>query len=155
MSKAIQGRLTKELKNLVDKPICESTVVLENEDDVRNWIVVMRGPVDSVYQEGYFKLKFSFPDNYPFKPPDVKFLTTMYHPNIKKDTGEICLDVFTSGWLPTQNTTLILEKIASILGSPSTSSPLEPEIANEFSSDYNTFVKNAKEYITKYASEKI
>lgn len=152
MSNAIKNRLKKELNTLINAPICSSTVVLEKEDDIRTWIVIMKGPPESPYSEGNFKLKFVFPENYPFKPPEVKFITPMYHPNVKKDTGDICLDVFTNTWLPTQNTSEILEKIASVLKVPSTSSPLEPEIANEFTNKYDEFCKKAKEYTKKYAS---
>lgn len=152
MSKAILTRLKKELNNLVETPVCNSDVTLEKEDDIRTWIVIMKGPPESPYENGNFKLKFTFPDNYPFKPPEVKFITTVYHPNVKLDTGDICLDVFTNSWLPTQNTTEILEKIASILKAPSVSSPMEPEIANEFQNKYDDFVKKATEYVQKYAS---
>ena len=153
MSKAIQNRLKNELSKLVKEPICNSEIALENEEDIRIWVVVMQGPSDSPYSEGYFKLRFVFPENYPFKPPEVKFLTTMYHPNIKQDTGEICLDVFSSSWTPTQKVSEILEKIASILKSPSSTSPLEPEIANLLQNKPKEFEKNAKEYTLKYATK--
>lgn len=153
MSKAIQNRLKNELSKLVKEPICNSEIALENEEDIRVWVVVMQGPSDSPYSEGYFKLRFVFPENYPFKPPEVKFLTTMYHPNIKQDTGEICLDVFSSSWTPTQKVSEILEKIASILKSPSSTSPLEPEIANLLQNNTKEFEKNAKEYTLKYATK--
>ena len=151
MSKAIQNRLKNELVKLTENPICDSQVALENEEDIRSWIVVMKGPVESPYANGNFKLKFSFPENYPFKPPEVKFLTTVYHPNIKLDTGEICLEVFNSSWAPTQKVSEILEKIASMLQTPSASNPLETEIANEYLNNYSTFEKKAKEYTEKYA----
>ena len=151
MSKAIQNRLKKELSNLVNNPISGSEVVLENDDDIRNWIVIVKGPTGTPYEGGNFKLKFSFPDNYPFKPPEVKFITPIYHPNVKLDTGEICLDVFVSSWVPTQNTSEIIEKIVSILQAPSTSSPLEPGIADEFTNKYNDYLNNAKDYTKKYA----
>ena len=51
------------------------------------------GPKGSAFEDGIFNLSFTFPDNYPFKHPDVKFITPMYNPNIKKDTGVICMDV--------------------------------------------------------------
>mmetsp|Transcript_22759 Transcript_22759/g.23695 ORF Transcript_22759/g.23695 Transcript_22759/m.23695 type:complete len:154 (+) Transcript_22759:41-502(+) len=151
MSKAIATRLKKELNNLTIQPICDSTVVLDGDNDIRNWVIILKGPPESPYSEGTFKIKFAFPDNYPFKPPEVKFITTVYHPNVKLDSGEICLDVFNSSWLPTQNTSEILEKIVSMLKSPSTGSPLEPDIANEFTNKYDDYVKNAKEYCLKYA----
>lgn len=54
-------------------------------------IAELRGPEQTPYEEGTFKLEITVPDRYPFEPPRVKFATPVYHPNI--DTGgRICLD---------------------------------------------------------------
>ncbi len=151
MSVAIQKRLKKELNSIIENPIGGCTVVLEKEDDIRNWIVRIPGPKDTPYEEGVFNLKFSFPELYPFKAPEVKFITQIYHPNVKLDSGEICLDVFTNSWLPTQTSNLIIEKLISILQAPSVDSPLEPSIAEEYTKDISKYIKNAKEYTLKYA----
>jgi len=144
-------RLMSEFKQLSTDTICDSTVLLEKEDDLNHWLVLMQGPKDTPYEGGVFKLKFNFPDNYPFKAPDVKFMTTVYHPNIKRDTGDICQDVFASSWAPTQKVSDILTKIVSMLKEPQTSTPLETDICNEYVTNRNQFNKNAKEYTTKYA----
>ena len=144
-------RLKNEFNFLSNNSYCNSTVIHENEDNLFSWIVIMQGPESTAYNGGIFKLQFKFPDNYPFKPPDVKFLTTIYHPNIKLDTGEICQDVFASSWAPTQKVQDILEKIVSMLREPSTSTPLENEICNEYTNNRNQFNKTARDYTMKYA----
>lgn len=151
MSKSIQNRLKKELDRLIAEPVLGSKITLESEDDLRSWNVNFNGPVDSPYSEGTFKLKLKFPDNYPFKAPEAVFCTSVYHPNIKQDTGEICMDVFASSWSPSQKVSEILAKIGSLLKSPSVSSPLEAEIANEYQTNYPEFEKKAKDYTLKYA----
>ena len=108
------ARLKNEFNNLVNNPQFNSTVVLEKEDQLNKWIVIMQGPSETHYENGIFKIEFKFPDNYPFKAPEVKFLTSVYHPNIKLETGDICQDVFASGWAPTQKVVDILEKLLSI-----------------------------------------
>ena len=150
-SSTLNRRLVGEFKQLSTETICDSTVLLEKESDLSKWIVLMQGPKDTPYENGIFKLKFNFPDNYPFKAPDVKFVTTTYHPNIKRDTGDICQDVFASTWAPTQKVADILTKLVSMLREPQTSTPLEPEICNEYQNNNSLFVKNAKEYTAKYA----
>ncbi len=45
------------------------------------------------------------------------------------------MDVFANSWSPTQKVSDIIEKLASLLVSPSTDSPLEAEIAQEFVSE--------------------
>lgn len=150
MSKSSK-RLTNELKSLTNNPVCGARVVLPDPSNIFKWTIVLPGPSGSPYEKGKFTLAVSFPDNYPFKVPDVKFVTTMYHPNIKKDTGEICMDVFANQWMPTQKVSDIIEKLASLLASPTTDSPLEAEIAQEYIKDRKKFEKNVKEYVAKYA----
>ena len=89
-------RLENEFKALSKNPVYNCIVELPDPNNIHKWTVHMAGPEGTAYEEGVFTLSFVFPDNYPFKCPDVKFVTPMYHPNIKKDTGEICMDVFAS-----------------------------------------------------------
>ena len=48
----------------------------------------------------------------------------MYHPNIKKETGEICLNVFSKDWVPTMKLSDIIEKIISLLLYPNFEFPV-------------------------------
>jgi ubiquitin-protein ligase len=152
MSNKAALRLKNEFNQLINSPVCNSTILLEKEDDLFNWVVIIQGPEDSPYSGGVFKLQFKFPENYPFKAPDVKFITTMYHPNIKQETGEICQDIFATSWAPTQKVEEIIEKIVTMLKEPATSTPLEPEICTEYEKNRETFNKKAREFTLKYAN---
>ena len=142
-------RLTNEFKNLTSNPVYGSKVIQEG-GNLYKWKVTLPGPKGSAYEDGIFNLSFDFPDNYPFKCPEVKFITPMYHPNVKRDTGEICMDVFANSWSPTQKVCDIIEKLASLLVSPSTESPLEAEIAQEFVSDHKKWEKKVRDFVKKY-----
>jgi hypothetical protein len=40
-----------------------------------------------------FKISISFPPNYPYAAPTIKFDTPCYHPNVDLTGGAICLDI--------------------------------------------------------------
>ena len=48
---------------------------------------------------GLFRLEIMFPTDYPFKPPKIRFLTKVYHPNVD-GVGRICLDILKDKWSP-------------------------------------------------------
>ena len=77
-------RIIEEYKDLWNKPIsnCGITVSLVDERSYQDWKVTMTGPKDTSYQGGIFILEIHFPDNYPNEPPEVCFLTPIYHLNI-------------------------------------------------------------------------
>ena len=37
---------------------------------------------EAPYNKGAFKIEINFPAEYPFKPPKITFVTSIYHPNI-------------------------------------------------------------------------
>ena len=65
-------------------------------------------------QDGTFKLTLEFSEEYPNKPPVVKFLSKMFHPNIYADGG-ICLDILQNRWSPTYDVSAILTSIQSLV----------------------------------------
>ena len=82
----------------------------------------MEGPEDSPYLGGTFKLEMIFPPDYPFKPPKVKFITKIYHPNINSN-GAICTDILGSSWSPGMIISKLLLSIQAYLGSPLPNDP--------------------------------
>ena len=47
------------------------------------WEAVIFGPEDTPWEGGSFKLILEFTEEYPNKPPNIKFITSIFHPNGK------------------------------------------------------------------------
>ena len=82
--------MEKPLDNISSAPI---------NDDLFNWEAVIIGPHESPYEGGLFKLSLKFTQEYPFKPPAVRFLTKIYHPNIDVN-GHVCINMLKNKWSP-------------------------------------------------------
>ncbi|XP_020802959.1 ubiquitin-conjugating enzyme E2-17 kDa-like [Drosophila serrata] len=53
-----------------------------DEKDIFRWRATIDGPPNTPYEGGIFDLEINFDEEYPFKPPEVKFLTPVFHCNI-------------------------------------------------------------------------
>jgi len=123
---------------------------LLNDDDIYEWVATIHGPEDSPYSGGLFKLKIHFSTEYPFKPPQIRFITKIYHPNINS-SGAICLDILKSSWSPALTISKVLLSICSLLTDPNPDDPLVPNIANIYNKNRILYEVNAREYTNKYA----
>jgi Ubiquitin-protein ligase len=142
-------RIQKEYEELTKTP--PDGVVVTSENMFDSWDVLLQGPQGTPYEGGTFLVKMKFPDNYPFKPPKATFATKIYHPSIKKDTGEICKDIYEEGWVPTKTIKQVIDVLKSMLMAPNTDTPLETDIAQEYLKDRAKFDATAKEWVNKYA----
>ena len=121
-----------------------------NDSDITKWSAVIKGPDDTVYQNGCFHLSIVFPDEYPFKPPVVKFITKIYHPNI--NANSICLDILKTRWSPVLTISKVLLSISSLLSEPNPQDPLVPDIAKQFLHHRASFEQTARQWTQLYAS---
>mmetsp|Transcript_16997 Transcript_16997/g.27638 ORF Transcript_16997/g.27638 Transcript_16997/m.27638 type:complete len:106 (-) Transcript_16997:538-855(-) len=71
-----------------------------NSGSVNDFYVKFRGPKDSLYEEGVWKIHVTLPTEYPYKSPSIGFCNTMYHPNVDESSGSVCLDVINQTWSP-------------------------------------------------------
>ncbi|RDL36788.1 UBC-like protein [Venustampulla echinocandica] len=81
------------------------------------------------YAGGRWLLSISVPPTYPIAPPEIKFVTRVCHPNVKWETGDICLDLLKDAWTPVLGIVGALEAVGRLLGEPGVDSPLNVEVA--------------------------
>lgn len=138
--------------------------------DPRNAVII--GPADTPFEDGTFRLVMHFEEQYPNKPPGVKFISQMFHPNVY-GTGELCLDILQNRWSPTYDVAAILTSIQryasfslrglpdcfifsvvlifvlSLLNDPNTSSPANVEASNLYKDNRKEYVKRVRETVEK------
>ena len=124
------------------------------------------GPADTPFEDGTFRLVMHFEEQYPNKPPGVKFISQMFHPNVY-GTGELCLDILQNRWSPTYDVAAILTSIQrhvfrlfttvykglqftlSLLNDPNTSSPANVEASNLYKDNRREYTKRVRETVEK------
>ncbi|XP_022154314.1 ubiquitin-conjugating enzyme E2 20-like [Momordica charantia] len=107
------------------------------EGNIFYWKGTISGSKDTVFEGTEYRLSLAFPNEYPFKPPKVKFETSCFHPNVDI-LGNICLDILQDKWTSAYDVRTVLLSIQSLLGEPNISSPLNNQAAQLWS--------NQKEY---------
>ena len=98
---------------------------------------------DTPFEDGTFKLLLTFDESYPNKPPTVKFLSRMFHPNVYAN-GELCLDILQNRWSPTYDVAAILTSIQSLLHDPNPNSPANAEAAQLYRENMKEYVRRVK-----------
>lgn len=144
-------RLLKEMKDIQNKPQVGCSAAFINESDPYKWKATIFGPENTPYEGGVFELSLTFPTNYPFQPPNVKFDTKVFHPNIDS-RGSICLDILKDQWSPALQTTQLLLSLSSLLADPNADDPLDSSAAKLYKNDRHEYNKKVKSYVATYAS---
>ena len=125
------------------------------------------GPRSMVWLRlGYrFKLEVFLPAEYPMKPPKIRFMTKIYHPNVDA-VGRICVDILKDQWCgnlqhcnsatywlflsvyfhndhplwfcnrsPALTVSKVLISLQALLSAPNPDDPLEPSIGSLWKSN--------------------
>ena len=148
----------KELKNSVDL-FKESGIYFHiNDEDLENIMILIIGPENTPYHNGFYFFKLNYPDNYPMVPPVMKYCTQgilnspkdkpvkiRFNPNLYTN-GKVCLSMLNTwrgpGWVPTNTISNILVALQALVLNDK---PLmnEPGFENAKESDiemYNTII---------------
>uniref|UniRef100_A0A5S6QMW1 E2 ubiquitin-conjugating enzyme n=1 Tax=Trichuris muris TaxID=70415 RepID=A0A5S6QMW1_TRIMR len=153
--------LRKQLAELKKKPVDGFSAGLVNDDDVYRWEVLVIGPPDTPYEGGFFKAHLDFPQDYPLRPPKMRFVTELWHPNIDKE-GNVCISILhdpgddkygyekaSERWLPVHTVESILLSVISLLSDPNDQSPANVDAAKQWRENYQEFKRRVAKCVRK------
>ncbi|KAK7088792.1 probable ubiquitin-conjugating enzyme E2 7 [Littorina saxatilis] len=157
--------LRKQLAELVKGGSEGFSAGLIDDDDVYKWEVVIYGPPDTLYEGGYFKAHLNFPKEYPNRPPKMKFVSDMWHPNIDQE-GNVCISILhepgddkygyeqaSERWLPIHTVETILVSVISMLADPNDESPANVDAAKMWRAQADDFKKRVARCVRKSQDE--
>lgn len=142
-------RINRELGNFAKEP-CSGITITPIDGNVRYLKITMRGPQGTPYQDGIFGLEMFLPEGYPMDPPNVRFTTKIYHPNIDF-IGRICLDILKNSWSPALQIIKVLLSIQSLMAEPNLADPLNNTVAKHWTDNQSSALLTAKEWTHLYA----
>lgn len=147
-SRASRLRLLADLRDMQQDPPEGCSASPYCEDNLYTWGATIIGPEDSEWENAVLTLKLTFPEQYPEKPPRVRFTCEMFHPNVYHD-GNVCLSLLSENWSAAYSVSSILIAIRSLLTDPNPNSPANPEAAHLFSMDYNDYKRRVRRIAQK------
>jgi len=121
-------RLQQDFRYLLKNKV-EGIDASPSSDNLFVWNAIICGPEESIYESGAFQLQILFPDDYPLRPPQVRFITKVFHPNVWWEDGLICVDILKDDWTPSYDILTILHSIRLLLIDPNPLSPANLEAA--------------------------
>lgn len=157
--------LKKQLQELNKNPVEGFSAGVIDDSDIYKWEVMVIGPPDTPYEGGFFKSHLVFPKDYPVKPPKLKFMSEIWHPNIDKD-GLVCISTLheagddrygyeqaSERWLPVHTVETIMLSVISMLSDPNDESPANVDAAVEWRNEYPSFRKRVLRCVRKSQQE--
>eukprot|EP01136_Pigoraptor_vietnamica_P036537 Opistho-1_new@103262 len=153
--------LRKQLQELCKNPVEGFSAGLIDDNDFYKWEVMIIGPPDTLYEGGFFKAHLIFPKEYPQRPPKMKFITEIYHPNVHSN-GDVCISILhepgedkwgyekaSERWLPIHTVETILLSVISILSDPNDESPANLDAAKDWRERREEFRRKVQNCVRK------
>ena len=152
---ALKRIINKDIKSISENDLNSHGIFINfNEDNMLNAKAMIVGPKDSIYENSFLFFNITFPNNYPYAPPDIAYIARnkiRIHPNLyvghhPSGHGKVCLSILGtwSGpkWTTIMDITTILLTIQSLLdNNPLFHEPGQENNFNEQNKMYNSIIK--------------
>eukprot|EP01026_Neomeris_dumetosa_P051615 TRINITY_DN45431_c0_g1_i1.p2 TRINITY_DN45431_c0_g1~~TRINITY_DN45431_c0_g1_i1.p2 ORF type:complete len:264 (-),score=29.53 TRINITY_DN45431_c0_g1_i1:858-1628(-) len=134
--------LQKELRKLKEEPCPDVELCQENLTSLTEITAKLRGPENTPYEGGEFKVRLYLPPEYPQLPPKGVFLTRIFHPNVAPN-GEICVNVLKREWKPDYGLNRIFQVVRCLLIEPNPESALNEEAGRLIMENFDEYKRQA------------
>jgi ubiquitin-protein ligase len=121
------------------------------ERNFRFWKIVMTGPDGSAYENGTFLLTLKIAKEHPAFPPEARFVTPTYHPNVNKH-GKVCHSVLDRDWTADTKITHVLDNIFTLLLVPEFLDPVNTLPTLDYHHDPVEFREQVAEHVQEHAT---
>ena len=165
--KALSTNTDGPVKFLLDKSPIDEATGSSRTGGASNAILGRILPTSNIYNQAGFRIEITLPAEFPFKPPEVRFVTPIYHPNVD-DQGKICVDLLNTSesWKPTTPLVDVVKAVVDLIDNPKIDHALNAgkmpfilsiyfcfsfsvEIASEYTSNRSEFDRKALASVKK------
>lgn len=120
------------------------------ESKIDRWLVLIKAPITTLYENKWFSMLVEFPDSYPYIAPIFQFITIPYHLNISSE-GRICLDSVEKGYLQTSSVIDIIQnEIKAMFIEPKENSAIQLDVLNCYKYEREKYIGLAKQSAAQF-----
>ena len=145
-------RIKNEMNHLLTSELVPVIKAERMENNDLLWKVVFKGLEETAYEDGIFTLEFIFPSNYPKQGPEAKFITKMFHPNVRTSDQHVCINLLNS-WDNNRTIEDVLLGIFDIMMNPVTNGAYDNEARDLLGKDPDKYYDKVEEYTYQYAQK--
>mmetsp|Transcript_14507 Transcript_14507/g.36769 ORF Transcript_14507/g.36769 Transcript_14507/m.36769 type:complete len:271 (-) Transcript_14507:66-878(-) len=154
--KVTQSRFRRECERLCKEPPRLPILAVQACPPGNRLRADIVGPDDSPFAGHRFGLLVEAGNEYPFKPPAIRFASPrrVYHPNVCSQSGGICLDILNDAnlWSPALGLEKLLISVASLLSEPRTEHGLNSEALELLRRDAGAYAARASAVAARESS---
>ena len=125
---------------------------VEVSEDTNTWTgnLVVENPVP--YNEYGMKIEISFPPDYPFGAPHVRFLHPIYHP-IVDEKGNVCVPILLDEhWRATHTHLDVIQSLVEVITTLTPETPVRPDVAQLYNTDRQAFENAARAHLIEHGA---